>query len=58
MTKKSNPQEVITLANQGDAQAQYELGLMYELGMGIKKDLNKAFVKTHCHQNNHFHSLF
>ena len=44
MAQNSNPQEIITLANQGDAQAQYELGLIYELGMGIKKALNKAFV--------------
>ena len=44
MQEATNPQEVITLANQDNAQAQYELGLMYELGIGIKKDLNKAFV--------------
>ena len=44
MTKKSNPQEIITLANQGNAQSQYELGLMYELGMGIDKDLDRAFI--------------
>ena len=44
MTKKSNPQEIITLANQGNAQSQYELGLMYELGMGIDKDLDQAFI--------------
>ena len=44
MEQTSSPQEVITLANQGNAQAQYELGLMYELGMGIEKDLNQAFV--------------
>ena len=44
MKQTSSPQEVIALANQGDAQAQYELGLMYELGMGIEKDLNQAYV--------------
>ena len=44
MTKKSNPLEIITLANQGNAQSQYELGLMYELGMGIDKDLDQAFI--------------
>jgi TPR repeat protein len=44
MKQTSSPQEVITLANQSNAQAQYELGLMYELGMGIDKDLNQAFV--------------
>jgi len=35
---------VIDLAHQGDSQAQYKLGLMYELGMGIDKDLNQAFA--------------
>ena len=44
MTQDSDPQTVINLAHQGDSQAQYELGLMYELGMGIDKDLNQAFA--------------
>ncbi len=44
MESDSKPQEVIALANQNDAQAQYKLGLMYELGMGIEKDLNQAFA--------------
>ncbi len=44
MQDTSTPQEVVSLANQGNAKAQYDLGLMYELGMGVKKDLNHAFV--------------
>ena len=30
-------------ANQGNANAQYNLGLMYEKGEGVKQDLQKAF---------------
>ncbi len=44
MKKASSPQEVVALADQGDAQAQYELGLMHELGMGIEKNLDQAFM--------------
>jgi len=40
----STPEEVISLANQGNAKSQYKLGLMHELGMGIEKDLSQAFV--------------
>jgi len=40
----SSPEEVISLAKKGNAKAQYDLGLMYELGMGAKKDLNQAFA--------------
>jgi len=40
----SSHQEVVNLANQGNAKAQYELGLMHELGLGIEKNLNQAFV--------------
>ncbi|BAS67713.1 MAG: sel1 repeat family protein [Gammaproteobacteria bacterium] len=38
-----NCQQIIQLAKQGDAQSQYELGLMYELGAGVDKDLSQAF---------------
>ena len=44
MQDPSTPEEVISLANQGNAKSQYKLGLMYELGMGIEKDLSQAFV--------------
>lgn len=44
MKPGSSPQEVISLADKGDPQAQYELGLMYELGMGIGKDFDQAFA--------------
>ncbi|SFV87271.1 hypothetical protein MNB_SUP05-SYMBIONT-4-854 [hydrothermal vent metagenome] len=36
-------QEIIELANQNDAEGQYEMGLMYELGAGVKQDLKQAF---------------
>ncbi|WXT99885.1 MAG: Sel1-repeat-containing protein YbeT [Catillopecten margaritatus gill symbiont] len=36
-------QEIIELANQNDADGQYELGLMYELGVGVEQDLTQAF---------------
>ncbi len=44
MKQAPSPQAVIALADKGDAQAQYELGLMYELGMGVNKDLDQAFA--------------
>ncbi len=37
-------QQIIKAADQGDAQSQYQLGLMYELGIGTEKDLHQAFV--------------
>jgi len=40
----STPEEVISLANQGNAKSQYELGLMYELGMGIDKNHSQALA--------------
>ena len=30
------------VANQGDAQAQYQLGAMYDRGQGVKQDYKKA----------------
>ncbi|SFV87594.1 hypothetical protein MNB_SUP05-SYMBIONT-5-871 [hydrothermal vent metagenome] len=36
-------QQVITMAKQSDKESQYELGLMYELGVGVEKDLKQAF---------------
>ncbi len=44
MLDSPTPEEVISLANQGNSKAQYKLGLMYELGLGISKDLNQAFI--------------
>lgn len=44
MQDPSTPEEVISLANKGNAKSQYELGLMYELGMGIDKNLSHAFA--------------
>lgn len=37
-------QEITQLAEQGDAQSQYALGLSYELGVGVDKDLAQAFA--------------
>ena len=44
MQDLSTPEEVISLANQGNVKAQYKLALMYELGMGIEKNLSQAFA--------------
>ncbi|SMM98975.1 hypothetical protein SPONL_299 [uncultured Candidatus Thioglobus sp.] len=38
-----NYQHITELANQKDAESQYQLGLIYELGLGIDKDLLQAF---------------
>ncbi len=48
-----NYQQVIKLANKGDIQAQYELGLMYELGLGVEKNFPQAFswYQKSAHQN-------
>jgi len=35
--------EIKQLAEQGDAQSQYALALAYDLGLGVDKDLSKAF---------------
>ena len=35
-------QELQALANQGDAEAQYELALMYAKGRGVPQDFTKA----------------
>ena len=35
--------QTIRLANQGDAEAQYDLGLMYYDGEGVYQDYAKAF---------------
>ena len=34
---------IMTNAKQGDAQAQYHLALCYHHGLGVAKDLEKAF---------------
>lgn len=39
-----NYQDIIELAKQGDIESQYEMGLMYELGLGVDKDLEQAFA--------------
>lgn len=44
MTEKTlSLKELLTLANKGDSDAQYDLGWMYESGEGVKKDLKEAF---------------
>ncbi len=43
MKIKKTYQQVFELAEQGDAKSQYELALMYDLGLGIDKDLPLAF---------------
>ena len=35
--------EFLSAAEQGDAEAQYRLGLMYDKGQGISRDLKEAF---------------
>ncbi len=44
MRSSSTPEEIISLANQGNAESQYKLALMYELGMGIEKNFSQAFA--------------
>ena len=44
MQDSPTPEKVISLANQGNPKSQYELGLMYELGMGIDKNISQAFA--------------
>lgn len=39
---KSNMAEYIKKAGQGDSDAQYELGVIYEDGLGVPKDISKA----------------
>ncbi len=36
-------EQVSSLAEQGDAQSQYELALAYDLGLGVHKNLSIAF---------------
>ncbi len=36
-------EQVLQLAEQGDAESQYEIALAYDLGVGVQKDLSKAF---------------
>lgn len=44
MSDNESQQEIKQLAEQGDAQSQYALGLSYELGVGVDKDLMQAFA--------------
>lgn len=39
----SSPEEIAHLAEDGDLEAQYNLGLMYEMGMGVKQDFYSAY---------------
>ena len=41
--KRYSVEELIEKAEKGDADAQYELGLMYLEGKGVKKSYNEAF---------------
>ncbi len=43
MSNSTSIQTLIGLANQGDSEAQYALGLAYEIGEHTSKDLAKAF---------------
>lgn len=38
--------ELVELAEQGNAGAQYHLGKMYSNGQGVKQDYQKAFMAT------------
>jgi len=40
---KQKFKETMQKAEQGDTEAQWELGLMYDKGLGVKKDYEKAF---------------
>lgn len=37
-------QQIKASANNDDANAQYQLALMYDLGLGVDKDLSQAFI--------------
>jgi TPR repeat protein len=37
-------EKITELAKNDDAEAQYKLALIYELGMGVEKDLSQAFL--------------
>jgi hypothetical protein len=41
--EESTPDEIIKLAHDGDAEAQFNLGLMYEMGMGVGKDAEESY---------------
>jgi TPR repeat protein len=43
MKNKKTHQQVFELAKCGDAQAEYELALMYDLGLNVDKNLSLAF---------------
>jgi TPR repeat protein len=43
MKINKNYQQVFELATHGDAQAEYELALMYDLGLNVDKNLPLAF---------------
>jgi TPR repeat protein len=38
-----NYQQVLEMAKQQDKDSQYQLGLMYEMGLGVEKDWTQAF---------------
>ncbi|KAA0441700.1 MAG: sel1 repeat family protein [Candidatus Thioglobus sp.] len=39
-----NYQQIIKLAESGDAKSQYKMGLIFELGLEVEKDLAQAFA--------------
>jgi len=39
----ANFNAMVALANKGDAEAQYHVGMMYHIGIGTQKDLRQAF---------------
>lgn len=39
-----NYQQIQDAANQNDAKSQYQLAMIFELGLGVEKDLSQAFV--------------
>jgi len=40
----TTPEEIIQLADDGDSEAQFYLGMMYEMGMGVEKGFESAYV--------------
>ena len=53
--------ETLDLANQGDANAQYSIGLIYSLGQGVPQDYYKAskwFEKSALKGNSNAQALF
>ncbi len=47
MARVKDLEAMLTQASQGDVQVQYELGLMYDLAIGVEKNPSKAFEYYH-----------